>query len=232
MKGKKVWEILPKLAKLVKSAHRQTGVLDKGHGFDHDLCVATYAHIVAPDPETALLAGAAGFCHSADHVITNAGAASLAWATIVPKQLVMDWLEMGTDFSAHQKERVILAVVNHRTPNREGDDIVKTALQDGDKLANLMATLFARSASYQSHLPVLDPVYFEKNPTATYANPGSVLFDVNYCANQWVQEQGPYRLVLPKAREIGLPMAAHLRLVIDTIRFQREQIGLVPYPSI
>lgn len=227
----KVYELLPLLAKQVKDAHEKYGLTASGHDFDHDLRVAAYALMVAPDERIGRLAAAAGFCHSADRILRKALEHSLEPEKEVDiERLVRSWLEV-TDFTGEERDEVVSAVLHHEGANKENDTPVQVCLKDADRLANLDADVIIRSGQFQPHLLAVDPVNLERDSKATYRDPRSVLWDVNNCVS-WMKESGPYILRLPKARELGASRAAFLQVFIATIRAQRSEIGLVPYPEL
>ncbi len=223
-------ELFPELARVVKEAHEKHCPAS-GHDFDHDFRVASYAFIIAPDDQTRRKAVVAGFCHSADRILgsTESGGFEDLGKEAGIEFLVRQWLET-TDLTGEERDEVVCVVLHHEGANSDTDSLLKITLCDADRLANMDADVIIRGGQFQPHLLAVDPVWFEKNPEATYRNPGSVLWDVNNCA-LWADETGPYILRLPKARELGRRRAAFLRSFIAMIRAQRAEAGLVPYPA-
>ena len=223
--------LFPGLANRVKEAHEQYGLTASGHDFDHDLRVANYALMIAPDTRTGLLGMAAGFCHSADRILKKALEHSPnPVVEIEVEQLVRQWLG-ATDLPKKERDEVVFAVLHHETANSEHDTPLNIPLKDADRLANLDADVIIRGGQFQPHLLAVDPVHLEHDPKATYHNPRSVLWDVANCAS-WMNTEGPYVLRLPKARELGVKRAEFLKLFISTIHAQRQEVGLIPYPTI
>lgn len=209
----KAHELFPGLAKRVREAHEERGLISS-HGVDHDLRAANYALMIAPDARTARLAAAAGLCHSADHMV---------------EKLVRELLQ--GDLTEDERDEVVLAVLRHESVNSESDTPVEVTLKDADRLANLDADVIARSGQFHPDLLVVDPIHLENDPEATYHDPRSLLWDVANCVS-WTEETGPYVLRLPKARALGASRAAFLRFYISTIHAQREEAGLIPYPEL
>ncbi len=132
--------------------------------------------------------------------------------------------------TSNEIDVIVHAVTTHESANNENDTPVQIALKDADRLANLDLDVVIRSGQFQPHLMAVDPVHMENDPDANYRDPRSVLWDVNNCIS-WTKEEGPYVLRLPKARKMGMYRAAALQSFIDTIKLQRAEIGLLPYPA-
>ncbi len=228
----KAYELFPGLAKAVKEAHEKHGLTASGHDFDHDLRVAAYALMIAPDKQTGRLAAAAGFCHSADRILGSIASGGLEEPEKETEigSLVREWLNT-TDLTSEERDEIVFAVLHHEGANDEADTLLKITLCDADRLANLDADVLIRGGQFQPHLLVVDPVHFENDPEATYRDPRSILWDVKNCIS-WTKESGPYVLRLPKARELGASRGAFLQLFIDKIHAQRSEVGLVPYPEL
>lgn len=224
-------QLFPGLARAVKEAHEKYGLMASGHDFDHDLRVANYALIIASDAQTGRLAAAAGFCHSADRILGSKVPGGLEGSEIstLVESLVREWLEVA-DLTSDERDEVVSAVLRHEGANKDSDTPIQVALQDADRLANLDADVIIRAGQFQPHLLAVDPIHLENDPGATYRDPRSVLWDVNNCIS-WTKESGPYILRLPKARELGAERGTFLQLFVDTIRKQRMETGLIPYPQ-
>lgn len=222
MKGifKTAGDLHPGLAKCVKEAHDKHKA--PGHIFDHDLRAGNYALIIAPDERTAILGAAAGLCHSVDRLLRkNLGD--------IEVRITLDQWLSNSDLDWRDKEEVIFVVVNHEGPNKPSDTPVQITLNDADRLANLDADVIIRSGQFHPDIFPVEPYHLENDPQATYHNPRSVLWDIKNSIT-WTYEEGPYILRLPKARELGKKRAAFLELYIETIREQRKEAGLIPFP--
>ncbi|HYU64713.1 MAG TPA: hypothetical protein VEK36_00380, partial [Candidatus Paceibacterota bacterium] len=66
-----MWELFPELARTVRKAHEDVGLISGGHDFHHALRVGQMAILVAweESQRMAKLAGAAGLCHNADRIL-------------------------------------------------------------------------------------------------------------------------------------------------------------------
>ncbi len=227
----KAYQLFPKLVKQVKKAHEKYGLTASGHDFDHDLRVANYALMIAPDARTGRLAAAAGFCHSADHLLRkDLGHSRDPNRETKIKKLIRRWLE-NTDFTNEEGHEVVSAVLRHETANKKTDTLVDITLKDADRLANLDADVIIRGGQFRPHLLAVDPINLEHDPAASYYNPRSVLRDIENCI-LWTKKSGPYVLRFPRARKLGKLRAAVLQFVIDSIHSQRKEAGLIPYPEI
>jgi hypothetical protein len=130
-----------------------------------------------------------------------------------------------------EDEQVIQAVLSHGKPNKDDDSDLDKALRDADRLANMDADVIIRAGQHQPEILAVDYVNFENNPDEHYGNILSVYWDVHNCTT-WMSREGPYIIRLPKARELGRSRAKFLMLFLDTIKAQRKEIGLVPYPEV
>lgn len=234
----KIWEAYPGLASAVSHKHKQVGLINGGHDFDHALRVAQMAYVVAVDqsPKMALLAGVAGLLHNTDRILERAlqikseNISRVSDADVIHMALQM--LNEWTDIAGEEEHWVIDAVVNHGSkPNLLDDHLVTIALADADRLINMEPDIIIRGGQYHPDIPVLDSVYIEATPGANYRDPKTVVCAIANCIT-WAAETGPYILRLPKARELGQERAGYLRTFIDTIKRQLADLGLVPYPEI
>ena len=233
----KIWELYPDLAKAVKEAHDEVGLNNGGHDFDHALRVAQMALTVAfeKDSELAKLAGIAGLLHNNDRILERELQLKSENVSRVPdEEVVQMTFEMlnplGLSFA--KASLIVQAVVHHGSkPNADDDHLVTIALADADRLINMEPDVIIRIAQYHPNIPALDPVCIEATPGANYRDPKTVAWDIANCIS-WAAEAGPYILRLPLSRKLGRERAEYLRTFLDTLKRQRVELGLMPYPEI
>ena len=221
-------DLFPGLPERNREARERYGLKAGGHDFDHDAAVAHFVWIIAEDEETRFLGVAAAWCHSADHMLEKRLGVPHA-----PKEetenLVRWMLEAVPELTPEEKERVVHVVLHHKGRNQDTDTPLQVALNDADRLADMLTTLLVRSGQFHPDLPVVDPVHWENDPKASYYEPGATFWDTNNC-RKWADETGPYILRLPKAREFGKALAAFLGLYMEVTKLQYKMMGLDPYP--
>lgn len=224
--------------------HQRVGLVASGHDADHDFEVGQLALMVAwpVDQRAAVLAGVGGLLHSADRILgvslkPQEGNESKATEDTV-RSFVLERLSGHTDIIGVSQNRVVNAVVDHGSkPNKADDDIVTIAVADGDRLANMGASLPIRSGQHNSNVPLLNPLTIEhdssdRRPHEKYNNPDSVLWDIKNCI-EWARNlDGPYALRLARSLEIGRIRAVRLERYIQDIKEDRLFVGLYPYPDI
>lgn len=238
MKIPKIWEIYPSLTRAAKWAHDEVGLNNGGHDFDHALRVAQMAFVVASDQdmEWARLAGVAGLLHNNDRILERKLRLKSENISRVDDEAVVkmtqEMLRESGLFSEDERRLIVEAVINHGSkPNHPDDHLVSVALADADRLINMEPDVIIRSGQHHANIPVLDPIYIEATPGANYRDPKTVAWDIANCIT-WASDSGPYILRLPKARELGQERAAYLREFIATLKRQRADLGLMPYPEI
>ena len=235
--SKKIWELYPALTRAIKATHDQT-IRETGdamfycHDMDHVIRVANMAMEIAEDETVGRLAAVAALCHNADRIIQkNRGLGpfgEVPYEDVVA--LVSEWLD--TEGLKFERVVVIEAVLGHSEKNSPGDNAVLICLKDADRLINIGADCILRKAQYWGDkLPVVDPIHLLNNPGARFTAPGSILKALWFDAKDFMAEDGPAALRLPKARKIGAVRARFWQLFIDEVVGQREDEGLVPYPT-
>jgi hypothetical protein len=236
----KIWELYPDLAKTVKKAHEDVGLNGGGHDFDHALRVAQMALLLAWEtgfqPYAFKAAGVAGLLHNNDRILERKLQLKSHNVSDVDDEAVRSMTEEmlleNTDLREYQRRLIIEAVINHGSkPNQPNDHLITVALTDADRLINMEPDVIIRSGQHHADIPALDPVYMEATPGANYRDPKTVLWDIANCIS-WANECGPYVLRLPKARELGRQRADYLIGFIETLKRQRYDLGLFPYPEI
>ena len=238
----KIWELYPDVVRAVKGLREQAGHDAPGHDPDHDLEVGQLGMIVAwsEDQHAAVIAGVAGLLHSTDRILDIILGLKQETISSVPEDAVSDYVRdilVRAELTESDIERVVYAVVHHGSkPNQPSDDLVTIAVADGDRLANMGASLPIRAGQHYGKLRVLNPETFEvdpsdRTPRDKYNNPDSMLWEIQNCIDWYRNQYGPYALRLPRSLEIGKIRAERLERVIREIKEDRQFVGLHPnYP--
>lgn len=205
-----------------ENAYREldrAGRANHGHGFyDHDLAVAQYGTLIAPDERTGELAWIAGLLHSTDHFYPD------RIGEIVRERLAL----LPQNIAAREKELVVDAVLRHEEANSADDSPVSVTLKDADRLANIGALVIARSGQFFPAIPAADPAHLEtRDPASIYWHPTSVLEDLRDLLQY---EAGPYGLRLARAREIAGPRFQYLREYLNRVAADFKHLGIIPWP--
>ncbi len=238
-----VRDLFPALIQRNISEHKKTKEMagatgSEGHDPFHDISVSqmTLALGWETNPNEARLASAAALCHSIDWILKRRlQIQTSAEAVNVPnvpedevKKTIREWLESSTDIRGDDLELVVKTANHHGSkPNSPDDPLVFVLLTDADRLENMSATVIARCGQHHARSLVLDPVHFEKEPSATYSNHKTVLWDVWNCTT-WMAEEGPYVIRLPQARKIGERRTENLRQWIQNCKEDIAELGLEP----
>lgn len=240
---RKVWLTLSVLTNVVREAHEKEAARLKVamfycHDFDHAVRVANYAMYVA-EPEygerTAVLAGAAGLCHNADRILQRR--LGLGRDGEVPpnqiRKLVLRWLSTkwnhlgGGLFEEEEKYIIVEAVLGHSAKNGPNDHPVQIALMDADRIVNTEADCIIRNGIYfGDDLPVVDPINFLSDPSASWRDPKSNLRALAE-RDDWLVEGGPVGVRLKLARELMKPRLAFYHQFFKKIAEQRREAGLL-----
>ncbi len=167
---KELKEKYKNLYEAISDLHKTSEKKNRGHGFDHDISVASYALKIAGDEKTANTAFVAGLIHSIDRLVSSDS---------VSKK-VKEMIEMtGDNFSESEKQEIYFAVLEHSHISPEHKSETQKILQDSDKLANLSPSVIIRSGQFSPHLPIYEHNYlYSINPESTYADPKSILDDI------------------------------------------------------
>jgi hypothetical protein len=239
----KVWDLCPALTRELQRLHIEYGLVNSAHDFDHAVEVGQLAMVVTwpHNQYEARLAGIAGLLHNNDRileVILNTGKETIS--RVHPEEVWKFTEELIDKFEPKIKgarDRIIPAVVHHGTkPNAPDDDLVIQGVCDGDRLANMGATIPIRSGQHNHNVRVLNPHTIQvdpsdRSPREKYNNPDSILYDLQNAADWYFKPEGPYALRLPKSREIGKVRAERIQRLIQDIVAERELVGLYPnYP--
>ena len=236
---KRIWEMFPELAEVVRKAHEEVGLYGH-HDWLHAFRVGDMAYRIGIDQygdrTIARTAGAAGLCHNADRILQKKlelGRRDVPEEKL--RELVFEWLNKGKeDFFKRPivSEDMLEAVLKH--DSKEGGDLpVAICLVDADKVVNCRPELLLRSAQFYHDLPVLDPIHWDKDPTANYRNPKTVIKDVMMSSLEWAGD-GPFGVRTQLAKklindpEIGAPFFS---LYLELLKKSLEKEGLYPWPS-
>ena len=147
---KRIWELLPDVAKKVRQKHEEVGLLGH-HDWVHAFRVGEVARRVAKrewdyDPLT-FLAGLAGLCHNADRILQKemeVGRREVPREAVVT--LMTTWLQRSVGVG--DIATVIDAVLKHDGKNSPEDSQVLIALMDADRVVNLDVDLLMRSGQF------------------------------------------------------------------------------------
>ena len=205
----RVSEIFSEVYNEVLSDDINEGLIGTDHDIHHALRVAERARQIAydewRDERLADLAGLAGLCHNADRFLQ--AKLKIGHRDVAPEQ-VRELLEKRLGKAAlkpAEREKVILADLNHGLPNSQDDSPVQIALMDGDRLVNLDADVIIRSAQFYAPegLPAIDFNHYLDDPEATFREPKSVVRDLKFNL-EWVQEGTPVCVRTRLGKELGL----------------------------
>ena len=196
----------------------RSGKSTHGHGQDHDLTVAQYGALIAPDEHDGELAWVAGLLHSMDRHFLETEA--------------HDKIERGLDLafkcglSTEDIEQVRVAVAHHSKMNDDADGPVTIILKDADRLANLGAINIIRGGQHRPDIPACIPETLGRlHPESTFKNPKSC-YDATFYNSEWEA-----MLRLPKAKELG---ARYFRFIEEWRALavsQAAEVGLYPWPE-
>lgn len=225
----KIWEVYPRLTKIVLEDHVKHGMRGTGHDFDHVLRAAQFAMLVAKSERVGFLAGAASLCHNADRIIQHEFGTGQKAEQAKVSQMVANWLSVES-FTDAEKAVIIDAVHKHTEVNKADDSEVLITLKDADRLTCSMAEDVMGAAQFWK-LPVVDPKYLVSDPEShSYKNPKSVLKNLE-CRYDWADEASLVCVRLPKSKILMKKLVEFIRNYIETVIEQRKEIGLVPYPQ-
>lgn len=228
----RIWELFPDVAGKVRRKHEEVG-LHGHHDWVHAFRVGEVALQVALDEWSnkslsyyPYLAGLAGLCHNADHILQkelNVGRQEVPRESVI--ELVCSWLYV----SPGEKATVVDAVLKHDGRNSSDDSRVLIALMDADRVVNLDVDLFPRSGQFYHDLPVVDYRYFLDDPEATYRNPRSVLRDIAYSLD-WADPTSPVCIRTRLGKKMAEKRVKIFRTFFDALGEQLAEEGMRPYP--
>ena len=232
--------MFPRLAEAVRKAHEEVRLYGH-HDWVHAFRVGDMAYRIGMDQygdrTIARMAGVAGLCHNADRILQKKlelGRRDVPEEKI--RELVLAWLDRGSEDFFNRPiviEDVVEAVLKH--DSKEGEDLpVCICLVDADKVVNCRPELLLRSAQNYHDLPVLDPIHWDRDPTANYRDPKSVMKDVIMSSLEWAEEESPFCVKTRLAKklindsEIGAPF---FRRYLELLKKSLKMEGLYPWPA-
>lgn len=222
---RKIWNVFPQLTEQVWADHRDAGMLGGHHDPDHVMRVGQMALEFGGE-----VGGASGLVHNADRILQKRlgiGRRDVPEGAI--RDLVLSQLRAQPhEFREKEDELIVDAVLGHNRENRDDDSPVLVALMDADRLVNAK-NLVIRSAQNYFDLPPIDPVFFDKDPTANYRDPKSVLRDIMETL-EWLTPGTPFYVRLPKAREMAVERREFFEDYVERIIRRRAAMGFHPYP--
>lgn len=198
---------------------------NKGHGFEHDITVASIAVLIAEDEVTQRLAWVAAMLHSLDHKLVVEGEdknASYFYSKVqgeICKKLAL--LPTGI----FQKEDLVIiedAVLHHgeRSPNNRSQTL--HVLQEADMLANMSLDVAMRGGQYRPNIPAIELDYIESiNPLSSYSNPQSVFDAIQITITEYVP-----KITLKKAIVLAEQRKNDLELYVEKVRKAYRDVGL------
>ena len=215
----RVVRLFPALCAAVCKTHRQYGMEGGSHSSSHALRVGQMA-LRLLDGRQAVLAAIAGIVHNADRVVQAKHEDDKCWANVDKREtvrLVKRWLRHVPALTTDEIDLIVDAVLKHGGPNDASDTLVLTALRDADRIVNVQLDVVLRSA--KQPIPILDLAHLDRDPTATYRDPKSVIYDLSYMSRLWdpnhPDRDDQYCLRLPRAMTIA---KAHFRRLREFVR--------------
>lgn len=214
-----LWRTFPKLIETVWADHEARGALGGAHNPLHAIFVAQYGVLISDAPWLQRCSFVAGICHNVDRIYRE--------NKELVKHIVSGYLETtGILLSAHEKELILDAVLEHSKKNDPDDNPVTVVLKDADRLGNIGPLHWIRAGQFRPTIPPVDPRFITtSDPTATFRDPKSVLQDITNTLEweSWLR--------MPKAKELGKPMFDEIRRFIANIEHQFRILGLQPFPE-
>ncbi len=225
----KIWQLFPELTRKVKEEHDNVFGLGYGHDFDHALRVGNLAYqfVVRENKSEAKLAGLAGLCHNADHIL------QVRWGIgndkIQPAEIRDFVYGFFTPWTSISDEMMLIAVLclKHGEPNRSEDRLALIALKDADRVVNAGADVIMRNGQFfPPDYPVVDPIHLFSDSTANFRNAKSVFRGLQ-SALDWEDEKCCAVIRLPQAKKLARRRFAYLRKYVEEVIEQRREEGLL-----
>ncbi len=220
----RIWDEFPTIAARVRQSHEEARITH--HDYAHAQRVAYVAHAIAMDEwgnhHIAMVAGLAGLCHNADHILQ-------LWKPEeeVTEGNIADLVLHWTKDQLHNADRkkIIRIVMRHGQVNKPDDPEELIALKDGDRVVNLDVDVWLRGAQNFPNLPVVDFEHYLADPAATYHAPRSNLRNIAYCLD-WVTPSSPVCMRTKLGWKKGKERAAHIQATFDILREQLTEEGM------
>ncbi len=187
------------------------------HDIGHTFRVANTALKIAPDKKIARLAWLAGILHNTDRLFGDKNTPRILKAHL-----------QKTLITAHEKEIVFRAVMNHMKKNDSKDNLVLKTLKDADRIADFGAIVLLRIGQYYHNRPLFDfisPMH-SKN---SFGKEKTAVEDLMYVL-EWT-EKPSVKIRLPKSKSISKPGAAFMRRALNDIMRQLKSIDMHPLPK-
>lgn len=200
----------------VKEGHHNASLAQHGgHGFDHDVTVATLATRIASSPDIAKKAWCAGMLHSVDRMVEEEKV----------KSTMIAFAERLRDIFTHDEIiEIVEAAFRHSERNQNDQSEVQITLMDADRLANMQMSVIMRAGQFRATLPIFDFCYLEGtcDPTSTYENPKSILDNLRIAVDSYIPQ-----LRLEKSKELGALYSKRIFSYIDTVEQDYKDLGLI-----
>jgi hypothetical protein len=235
MPGKKPWELYPRLTAAIKKTHDENGGIFYCHDFAHVIRVANYCDVIAPNERAGRLAGVAALCHNADRILQKqlgvGGLGKVPDASV--EAMVNGWLDTEKETFSDQEVMIIVdAVLKHSSKNGADDTTVVITLMEADRIVNAELDVVMRQGQYYPDLPYADPVNFLDVPGETFKTPKTVLSSLILARKEWLDDNGPVRMRLSKARAMLVARYWDLTHYADMVFSQYKSAGLDPFPFV
>jgi len=228
-----VWERYPALTNAILATHVAEGGDFYCHGMEHVVSVADICQKIAPDDETGRLAGIAARLHHADRIIQWRHKMPSGPATVPVEEvtdLCMEWLRQEPAIDPTEYGVIIEAVLLHPRKNSPSDSMVTIVLMEADRVVNTRIDVVMRHAQYLHNLQRFSVVHLVDIPGETFGTPMSVLSSLLLGRREWLDDNGPVRMRIPKAREMLARRMAKLEEYAQEVIRQLKEDGLIPFP--
>ena len=219
-----IWREYPSLTLAVQRAHEECPADIIHHDFDHALQVAQVATMIAADPLTSRLAGAAALCHNADRMLeVREGGSVTKPSTQDIEGLVMSWLGTENVFSGFEEDLIIEAVLEHSKPNDERDSPITVTLKDADRVVNLGLDIIVRGAQHHG-CQTIHPTLLLDDKRGAHPKRKSMVAVLQDCL-EWSSDDPKFGIRLPKAKALADDRANMLKEFISSVIGQRDTLG-------
>jgi hypothetical protein len=199
----------------VKNGHDTTTLVShRGHGFDHDVTVASLALLIAETKEIGIKAWCAALLHSVDRIVEEEK---------VKETMNAYASNLVSFFSSDEIHEIVEAAFRHSEINQSDQSDVQITLMDADRLANMQSAVIIRAGQFRSAIPAFDFKYLDgtKDPLSTYETPMTILDNLKFIIIRYVPQ---FRV--PKAKQLGELYASRLQAYIQLVENDYNELGL------
>lgn len=199
----------------VKMGHLTTTLEShRGHGFDHDVTVASLALLIAETKEIGIRAWCAALLHSVDRIVEE---------NKVRETMNLFASNLVSFFTPEEIHEIVEAAYRHSEINQSDQSDVQITLMDADRLANMQSAVIIRAGQFRSTIPAFNFKYLDgtKDPLSTYETPVTILDNLKFLIIRYVPQ---FRV--PKAKKLGEVYASRLQLYIQSVESDYKELGL------